>query len=101
MNLTIGMTLNTIKLLDIQNKNSVLELGHDNCGHLDELLTKARGIEYFGLEVSEVMFKEAKKNKGNAVFKLFDGQYIPFKNSFLIEFLRLILFVFGNFLIYF
>ena len=51
------------KLLEFNNENSVLEIGHGNCGHLGELLSSAEGIKYFGLEISETMLKEAKTMK--------------------------------------
>lgn len=80
----IGMTLNTIKFLELQDKNLVLELGHGNCGHLENLLNLAKEIKYFGLEISETMWKEAKKNnsKNQAEFKIYDGETIPFKSNF-------------------
>ncbi|TDQ27570.1 class I SAM-dependent methyltransferase [Tenacibaculum caenipelagi] len=81
----IGMTLSTIDFLELEDANSVLELGHGNCGHLQHLLTIANNIDYFGLEVSKTMYEEAQKNNTTkqAKFSLYDGETIPFKdNSF-------------------
>ena len=79
-----GMTLNTIEFLDLENDNSVLELGHGNCGHLDKLLSMAEEIIYFGLEISETMLNEAQKYNSNkqAEFKLYDGETIPYLDNF-------------------
>ena len=78
-----GMTLNTIEFLDLENENSILELGHGNCGHLDKLLSMAEEIKYFGLEISEIMLTEAKKHNSNkqAEFKLYDGEIIPYPDK--------------------
>tara|TARA_B100000767_G_C19605509_1_gene467546 strand:- start:191 stop:847 length:657 start_codon:yes stop_codon:yes gene_type:complete len=78
-----GMTLNTIEFLDLENENSILELGHGNCGHLDKLLSMAEEIKYFGLEISEAMLNEAKKYNSDkqAEFKLYDGEIIPYSNK--------------------
>lgn len=85
----IGMTLETIKNLNIQDKSNVLEIGHGNCGHLTKLLNQAKNITYYGLEISETMCEESKKNnskltKTNKIdFRLYDGNSIPFPdNSF-------------------
>lgn len=79
----IGMTLNTIEFLELENENSVLELGHGNCGHLDKLLSLAKEIKYFGLEISQTMLNEAMKNNldKQAEFKLYDGETIPYTNN--------------------
>ena len=85
----IGMTLNSISFLSIKNNDSILELGHGNCGHLSKLMAEAVNIHYTGIEISETMHAEAKnKNAGfitanKAGFVLYDGINIPFAdNSF-------------------
>ena len=79
----IGMTLNSIKFLNLADKNAVLELGHGNCGHLGDILNSARDITYTGLEVSETMWEEARNaplgHRGE--FKLYDGVSIPFPDE--------------------
>ncbi|WP_408024654.1 methyltransferase domain-containing protein [Tenacibaculum sediminilitoris] len=81
----IGMTLSTFDFLELEDANSVLKFGHGNCGHLQYLLAKANNIDYFRLEFSKTMYKEAQKNNTTkqAKFSLYDGETIPFKdNSF-------------------
>jgi len=80
----INMTLNSIHFLEIKDNNSILELGHGNCKHLDKILEVAKECKYFGLEVSETMYLEAQKNNSfpNAKFELYDGHNIPFPDNF-------------------
>ena len=80
----IGMTKDTIEFLELENNNSVLELGHGNCGHLELIFGEFIGINYYGLEISETMCKEAQKidTKGRAKFKLYDGQIIPYPDNY-------------------
>ncbi len=81
----IIMTLETIKALDIHNNHQILEMGHGNCDHLNEILNKADHLFYSGLEISDTMYTEAcrinKKMVSNksASFHLYDGNSIPFK----------------------
>ena len=79
-----GMTLSSIEFLESQNDNSVLELGHGNCGHLEKILSSAEGIKYYGLEISKTMLKEAKTMNADkeAVFEIYDGNTIPYADSF-------------------
>ena len=80
----IGMILNTIQLLELKNKNSVLEIGHGNCSHLNNVLGLAKEIQYHGVEISETMFQEAKKNDitKNGEFKLYNCQTIPYLSNY-------------------
>ncbi|MTI26119.1 class I SAM-dependent methyltransferase [Fulvivirga kasyanovii] len=83
----IGMTLNTIEFLDLQGGSSVLELGHGNCGHLENLLEAASNLSYHGLEISNLMHEEAQRLNQKAIaghkvdFKLYDGENIPFPEN--------------------
>ncbi len=79
----IGMTRNSIQLLDLKDENCVLELGHGNCGHLHLILEAANRLKYFGLEVSVTMWEEAEKKSSNthAKFRLYNGQLIPYSNN--------------------
>lgn len=83
----IGMTKKTIAALNITNGDLILELGHGNCKHLPEILSKAENTSYYGLEISELMHKQAAENnsadtKGNkASFHLYDGNKIPFEDN--------------------
>lgn len=84
-----GMISESIKTLQLQDQNSMLELGHGNCGHLTKVLKQAKNIRYFGLEISKTMKQEAERinneilTKNQIEFKLYDGKTIPFPdNSF-------------------
>jgi len=83
----IGMTQKTITALNISNGDLILELGHGNCKHLPEILNKAENTSYYGLEISELMQKQAAENnsaatQGNkASFHLYDGKKIPFSDN--------------------
>ncbi len=85
----IGMTLHSIDCLRIQDGENILEIGHGNGGHLEYLLKQKKNLTYFGLEMSELMNKETQRinalflDSGQAIFRLYDGQNIPFPdNSF-------------------
>ena len=77
------MTKESIDALDLVDRNSVLELGHGNCGHLELITGAADGIKYYGLEVSETMWQEAQKiaTNGQAEFRLYDGRKIPYPDN--------------------
>lgn len=82
-----SMITATIYDLEVQDNDFVLELGHGNCAHLKELMSKASNIRYTGLEISETAFSEAKRinesyiNESGARFELYDGQDIPLPNA--------------------
>src|SRR5690606_16036994 len=84
----IGMTLNTITCLNLQDNQDVLELGHGNCGHLETLLNSAQNIRYYGLEISKTMYAEAQQvnekfiSNRQANFTLYDGTIIPFQDNY-------------------
>ena len=84
----INMTRNAIQNLNITEGNKVLELGHGNAGHLEYLLKKATNLNYYGLEMSELMFQEAQQinkkfvAKKQADFSLYNGNEIPFQEYF-------------------
>jgi ubiquinone/menaquinone biosynthesis C-methylase UbiE len=76
----IGMTRNAIANLNLVKGDSIVELGHGNCGHLRELLDSADEIRYEGFEISETMHSEAKRLNAESegiCFELYDGQKIP------------------------
>ncbi len=87
MNATnITMTTDCIDQLHLRNGDSVLEIGHGNCGHLEYFRSKADGLNYMGLEISSVMSEEAKRiNKyvlsKNVQFLLYDGVQLPFEDA--------------------
>lgn len=79
----IQMTVHSIENLQIQNGDSILEIGHGNCGHLKLIFEKYNEIQYTGYDISELMNVEAKKlnqefTQNNSVqFKLYDGENFP------------------------
>ena len=76
----IGHAINKLNLSDNQR---VLEIGFGSGKHIPEIFDYATNLQYFGLEISELMLQEAKKylkNRGRASqadLLLYDGQKIP------------------------
>lgn len=86
MNATnIGMTLESIRTLLVEDDEKILEIGHGNAGHVQNILNLAQGLKYTGIDISETMHKEAKKlNKkfgDNAGFVLYEGKKLPFEDE--------------------
>lgn len=83
-----NMIRHSIQNLNISNGNIILELGHGNAGYLDFIFEKADSLKYYGLEMSELMFHEARKKNRNfvsqkqAFFSLYDGNVIPFEKEY-------------------
>jgi len=83
----INMTRHSVKNLQIESGNTILELGHGNAGHVDFIFEQAENIKYYGLEMSELMFQEARRTNRNyvsqkqAFFSLYDGNTIPFEDN--------------------
>ncbi|WP_264536110.1 class I SAM-dependent methyltransferase [Flavobacterium sp. N1736] len=84
----INMTRHSIQNLHIESGNTILELGHGNSGHVEFIFEQAENIKYYGLEMSELMFQEARRINRNfvsqkqAFFTLYDGNKIPFQDNF-------------------
>ncbi|QSB26882.1 class I SAM-dependent methyltransferase [Flavobacterium sp. CLA17] len=84
----INMTRHSIQNLNIAAENKILELGHGNAAHLEFVMQQAGKLTYYGLEMSELMFQEARQINRNyvsqkqAFFSLYDGNAIPFQDSF-------------------
>lgn len=86
MNVTnIGMTLESIKMLLIEDAEHILEIGHGNAGHLKSILNKAKDLTYTGIDISETMRKEAQnlneEFKDQADFILYEGRKLPFEDE--------------------
>lgn len=86
MNATnIGMTLESIKTLLIEDDEYILEIGHGNAGHLKSILNKAKDLTYTGIDISETMRKEAQnlneEFKDQADFILYEGRKLPFEDE--------------------
>ncbi|TCN60668.1 class I SAM-dependent methyltransferase [Flavobacterium circumlabens] len=84
----INMTRHSIQNLNIAAENKILELGHGNASHLEFVMQQAEKLTYYGLEMSELMFQEARQinrdyvSQKQAFFSLYDGNAIPFQDSF-------------------
>lgn len=86
MNATnIGMTLESIKTLLIEDHEHILEIGHGNAGHLKSILRIAKNLKYTGIDISETMHHEAKRInqefKNQADFVLYEGEKFPFEDE--------------------
>lgn len=84
----INMTRHSIQNLNISAGNIILELGHGNAGHVEFIFDQVENLKYYGLEMSELMFQEARQINRNfvsqkqAFFSLYDGNVIPFQDTF-------------------
>ncbi len=84
----IKMTIHSIDQLNIRDNDCILELGHGNCKHLPYILKQKNNMTYYGLEISELMNKEAKRinhqsvDSKQAFFHLYDGLHIPFDDNY-------------------
>lgn len=86
MNATnIGMTLESIHALLIEDNENILEIGHGNAGHLKSFLKIAKDLKYTGIDISETMHQEAKnlntEFKDQADFVLYEGEKLPFEDE--------------------
>jgi ubiquinone/menaquinone biosynthesis C-methylase UbiE len=86
MNATnIGMTLESIKTLLIEDDETVLEIGHGNAAHVKGILNKAQNLKYTGIDISETMHNEAKRLneefENQAEFVLYEGIKLPFEDK--------------------
>ena len=71
------MIARTLKELDAEGKK-VLELGYANGKHVPGLMKRYAGMHYYGLEISETMYHEARKsNSEHQDFGWYDGTKIP------------------------
>lgn len=84
-----SMIIKTLEHLSLRDNDRILELGHGNANHLQELLNSADNLQYSGIDISELMKQEAEKYSiengldKKADFQLYDGTNIPFAdNSF-------------------
>ncbi|WP_294304228.1 class I SAM-dependent methyltransferase [uncultured Chryseobacterium sp.] len=86
MNATnIGMTLESIKALLIEDNEHILEIGHGNAGHVKSILNRAQNIKYTGIDISATMHNEAKRLneafRDQADFVLYEGEKLPFEDK--------------------
>jgi len=86
MNATnIGMTLESIKAMLIEDNEHILEIGHGNAGHVKSILNRAQNIRYTGIDISGTMHNEAKRMnelfRDQTDFVLYDGEKLPFEDK--------------------
>lgn len=86
MNATnIGMTLESIKAMLIEDNEHILEIGHGNAGHVKSILKRAQNIRYTGIDISGTMHNEAKRMnelfRDQTDFVLYDGEKLPFEDK--------------------
>lgn len=86
MNATnIGMTLESIRTLLIEDDESILEIGHGNADHVKSIFNLAKGLKYTGIDISETMHQEAKrlneKLADQTEFVLYEGTKLPFEDE--------------------
>jgi len=78
----ISMTMESIAALELDDSDRILEVGHGNAGHLEQLLKLADDLNYTGLDISETMrdqaFRKNIKFENQSQFFVYDGQNIPF-----------------------
>ncbi|OUL64228.1 class I SAM-dependent methyltransferase [Flavobacterium sp. AJR] len=83
----INMTLSSIRNLNISQGDKILELGHGNAAHLEYVMQQSTDLKYYGLEMSELMYGEARQINRNyvsqkqAFFSVYDGNTIPFPDA--------------------
>jgi ubiquinone/menaquinone biosynthesis C-methylase UbiE len=83
----INMTRHSVRNLHIESGDTILELGHGNAGHVEFIFEQAENLKYYGLEMSELMFQEARQINRNyvsqkqAFFSIYDGNTIPFEDN--------------------
>lgn len=81
----IGMTLESIKALLIEDDENILEIGHGNAAHVKSIVNKAQNVRYTGIDISETMHHEARRLneafKNQAEFVLYEGQKLPFEDK--------------------
>lgn len=70
-----NMICKTIDALSVTENAQVLEIGFGNGKHLSYLFSRAAGLSYRGVDISEIMVQEAKDNNNSesARFFLTDG----------------------------
>lgn len=84
-----NMITRTIQQLNLTKDEHVLEIGHGNGSHVNDLIAIAPGLHYFGIDISETMNTEAIRinkhlvKKNIVAFELSNGNDIDFpKGSF-------------------
>ena len=81
----IGMTIESIKTLLIEDDETILEIGHGNAAHIKYLIKKARNLRYTGIDISETMHHEAgrlnQEYEDQVDFVWYEGKKLPFSDK--------------------
>lgn len=83
-----NMILQTIVEMELDEFESILEIGPAGGRHVSLLFTNIGNLDYYGIDISELMVEEASKTNaalsqsGNVTFTLTDGVTIPFADDF-------------------
>lgn len=80
----LNMLNETLQKLEIKDNQRILEIGPGNASHVNNILSKANGLNYIGLDISELMINIAREinhisiENNQSDFILYDGVNIPF-----------------------
>lgn len=83
-----NMIRHAIDQIDVKAQSTILEIGPGNGIHIKYLFEKEADLNYYGIDVSELMVEEAQKLNSEftaskkAVFELTDGEKISHPDSF-------------------
>jgi ubiquinone/menaquinone biosynthesis C-methylase UbiE len=83
-----NMISEAILALGLADEQRVLEIGPGGGDHVPRVFKQARGLKYYGVDISELMILESNKvnqdlvNSGQATFTLGNGKTLAFFNEF-------------------
>ena len=83
-----NMISEAILVLDLADEQRVLEIGPGGGDHVPKVFKQAKGLKYYGVDISELMILESIKmnqelvNSGQATFTLGNGKTLAFFNEF-------------------
>lgn len=83
-----NMTRHAINCMNVDKGQTVLELGHGSGKHIPFLIQQVDAIQYYGLEISDLMFQAASEENKNLIdsgqvhFAKYKGQEMPFDDAF-------------------
>ncbi|AWL78615.1 class I SAM-dependent methyltransferase [Capnocytophaga canimorsus] len=84
----LSMIQHALQYLDIEDGNTVLEIGYGNGKHISLLFEKTPSIFYQGLEISPLMHEQATIENQKQILnqsvnlQLYNGKHIPFSEAF-------------------
>lgn len=83
----IHINMNSFKLLNIENADTILEIGFGNGKLIENILSLGKNLRYVGIDYSQTMVEEAKMHNGNLIesgtIELHQGNIdnLPFDNN--------------------